>query len=100
MFSSRHLDITFRKGDYKHASFFNKYISNAWADPAINSANLKKDLTLRDCPDMFEKADDISDKVTEFAQNYAFYAKTNRTRPFLRAFLYTFRRRIIFNLTL
>jgi hypothetical protein len=91
MFSSQKLNTTFKKDDFKRASYFNKFCSHAWVDPAINSANLDKDLSLKDCPDLFEQADDISDKVTEFTQNYAYYAEASCTRPFLRAYLRTFR---------
>jgi len=48
-------------------------------------------MTLADCPDMTEAADDISGKLAEFTQNYADYERAAATRPFLRAFFYTFK---------
>ena len=88
-------NTTFKKEDYKQASFFSRYFTFSWVDPAINAANCDKKLTLEDCPDMKEAQDDISGHLDQFTQNYKHYESTKASRPFLRAFFYTFRWQIV-----
>jgi hypothetical protein len=63
-------NTTFKKDDYKKASFISKYFTYSWTVPLFNAELCDKKMTYEDFPDMIDKRDYTCEDLELLTQNF------------------------------